>query len=160
MKYFTCEGRYSKLYSYHVRCLRHFTRVKMLHLPYYLYRSIDKMSSVVQRRTYSQKMQSFFHHCLIKMVVLHQLVQKCIPCEVFIADEIFTSPQPHHQTKFPSSSHPPPSHPPSPPIDHASSSTQVSSPQENLPSSPYLNASDEEGSGNEESSENEGENDH
>ena len=53
MKYFTCEGRYSRLYSYHIRLLMHFTRVKMLHLPYYLYRSIDKMSSIVQRRNYS-----------------------------------------------------------------------------------------------------------
>ena len=27
MKYFTCEGRYSRLYDYHVRLLMHFTRV-------------------------------------------------------------------------------------------------------------------------------------
>ena len=47
MKYFTCEGRFSRLYSYHIRLLMHFTRVKMLHLPYYLYRSIDKMSYIV-----------------------------------------------------------------------------------------------------------------
>ena len=44
MKYFTCEGRFSRLYSYHIRLLMHFTRVKMIHLPYYLYMSIDKMS--------------------------------------------------------------------------------------------------------------------
>ena len=36
MKYFTCEGIFSRLYSYHIRFLMHFTRVKMLHLPYYL----------------------------------------------------------------------------------------------------------------------------
>ena len=53
MKYSTCEGRYSRLYSYHIILLMHFTRVKMLHLPYYLYRSLDKMSYVVQRRNYS-----------------------------------------------------------------------------------------------------------
>ena len=35
MKYFTCEGRYSRLYSYHIRLLMHFTRVKMPHFPYY-----------------------------------------------------------------------------------------------------------------------------
>lgn len=34
MKYFTCEGRYSRLYSYHIRLIMHFTRVKMLHFPY------------------------------------------------------------------------------------------------------------------------------
>ena len=52
MKYFTCEGRYSRIYSYHIRLLMHFTRVKMFHLPYYLYRSIGKMSYVVKKRNY------------------------------------------------------------------------------------------------------------
>ena len=33
MKYFTCEGRFSHLYSYHIRLLMHFTRVRMLHIP-------------------------------------------------------------------------------------------------------------------------------
>jgi len=95
MKYFTCEGRYSRLYSYHIRLLMHFTKVKMLNLPYYLYRSIDKMSYVVQNRNYSQQMQSLFHHSLIKMVLLHQLEKKGIPWEVFIAHEVFTNPQLH-----------------------------------------------------------------
>ena len=97
MKYFTCEGRFSRLYSYHIRFLMHFTRVKMLHLPYYLYRSIDKMSYIVQKRDYPPQMQSLFHHSLIKMVVLHQLQQKGIPWEVSIAHEVFTNPQHHHQ---------------------------------------------------------------
>ena len=75
IKYFTCEGRYSRLYSYHIRLLMHFTRVNLLNLPYYLYRSIDKMASVVKKRSYSQQMQSLFHHSLVKMIVLHQLEQ-------------------------------------------------------------------------------------
>ena len=54
MKYFTCEGRFSSLYSYHLRLLMHFTRVRMLHLPYYLYRIIDKMSYIVQKRDFPQ----------------------------------------------------------------------------------------------------------
>ena len=128
MKYFTYEGRYSRLYPYHVRLLMHFTRVKMLHLPYYLYRSIEKMSYVVQRRSYTQKMHSLFHHSLIKMVVLHQLEKNDIPWYVFIAHEILTKPQPHHQPSLPSSSHFPPSTPQSPPTDHASSSTQETYP--------------------------------
>jgi len=36
IKYFTCEGRYSKVYSHHIRLLMHFTRVKLLNLPYYI----------------------------------------------------------------------------------------------------------------------------
>ena len=89
------------------------------------------------------------------MVVLHQLEQKGIPWEVFIAHEVFTNPQPHHHPNLPSSSHPAPFTPPSPPIDHASSSTQVSSPQENIPSSPSQNASDQKESGSEQVSDKE-----
>jgi len=36
IKYFTCEGRFSYFYTYHVRLLMHFTRVKMMHLPYFI----------------------------------------------------------------------------------------------------------------------------
>ena len=53
IKYFTCEWRYSRAYSYHIRLLMHFTRVKLLNLPYYIYRSIDKMASVVKKRSYA-----------------------------------------------------------------------------------------------------------
>lgn len=42
MKYFTCEGRFSRLYTYHIRILMHFTRVKMLRIPYFLLRNIDQ----------------------------------------------------------------------------------------------------------------------
>ena len=49
MKYFTCEGRYSRLYAYHVRLLMHFTGVKERNLPHYLYKSIEKMSFVARR---------------------------------------------------------------------------------------------------------------
>ena len=135
MKYFTCEGRYSRLYTYHVRLLMHFTGAKVLNLPYYLYRSIEKMSSIFQRRNHPQKMHSLFHHSLIKMVVLHQLEQQGIPWDVFITHEVFTNPQPPHQPNLPSSS------------------AQVPSPQANLPSSPSLGASSEAESGNEESHE-------
>ena len=33
MKYFTCKGIFSRLYTYHIRLLMHFTRVKMLNIP-------------------------------------------------------------------------------------------------------------------------------
>lgn len=44
VKYFTCEVRFSSLYNYHIRLLMHFTKVKLLNIPYYLYMSIDKMA--------------------------------------------------------------------------------------------------------------------
>ena len=52
MKYFTCEGRFSRLYTYHVRLLMHFTRVKMLNIPYFLFRNIEKMAYIVQKNPY------------------------------------------------------------------------------------------------------------
>ena len=73
MKYFTCEGRYSRVYTYHLRILMHFTGVKALDLPHYLYRSIMKMCSIVQRRIFPQQMSSWFHHSLINIVIEHQL---------------------------------------------------------------------------------------
>ena len=36
IKYFTSQGRFSHLYTYHVRLLMHFTRVRMMNLPYYI----------------------------------------------------------------------------------------------------------------------------
>lgn len=54
IKYFTCEGRFSRLYTYHIRILMHFTRVKMLNLPYFLFRNIDKMAYLVQKKPYPQ----------------------------------------------------------------------------------------------------------
>ena len=102
------------------------------------------MSYIVQKRHPSQQMQSIFHHYLIKMIVLHQLEQQGIPWEVFIAHEVFTNPQPHHQPNLPSSSQSPPSTPPSPPTDHESS------PQENLPPSPSPKALDQEENNDEE----------
>ena len=36
MKYFSCEGRFSRLYAYHIKLLMHFTRVRMMNLPYFI----------------------------------------------------------------------------------------------------------------------------
>jgi len=41
--YFTCEGRYQKVYSYHFKLLLHFTDMISLDFPYFLYRSVAKM---------------------------------------------------------------------------------------------------------------------
>ena len=36
IKYFTCEGRFSRLYAYHIILLMHFTRVRMMSIPYFI----------------------------------------------------------------------------------------------------------------------------
>ena len=46
MKYFSCEGIFSRLYSYHIRILMNFTRVRMLNIPYYLFQSIEKIAYI------------------------------------------------------------------------------------------------------------------
>ena len=50
IKYFTCEGRFSRLYAYHIRLIMHFTRVKMINLPYFMFKNIEKMAHIVQRK--------------------------------------------------------------------------------------------------------------
>ena len=137
MKYFTFKGSFSHLYSYHIHLLMHFTRVRMLHIPYYLFRSIEKMAYIVKTRDYKQKMQSLFHHSLIKMVVMHQLQQENIPWDTLITNEVFTTPPGHHQQDIPSSSNPPISTSPSHPTVHTSPSTHIHSPHDDPSSSPF-----------------------
>lgn len=83
MKYFTCEGRFSILYEYHVRLLMHFTGVKVLNLPYYLYRSMVKMGKKVHRLGEDHH-ASLFHHGLVKILVCHLLAQINLPWDGFI----------------------------------------------------------------------------
>ena len=47
-RYFTCEGRYHKVYTYHFKLLLHFIGMISLDLPFFLYRSITKMADKVQ----------------------------------------------------------------------------------------------------------------
>ena len=47
MKYFSYEGRFFRIYIYDIILLMNFTRVKMLNIPYYLFRSIEKLAYIV-----------------------------------------------------------------------------------------------------------------
>ena len=71
-KYFTCEGRYHMVYSYHLRLLLHFVGKRSLDLPFYLYKSLAKMSNKAQVKTKGNE-NSLFHHGLIKLLVLEEL---------------------------------------------------------------------------------------
>lgn len=83
MKYFTCDGRFSRLYQYHVRLLMHFTYVKVLKLPHYLYRSIVKMVEKVLRLG-KYHHDNLFHHGLVKILAFHQLAQINLSWDGFI----------------------------------------------------------------------------
>lgn len=121
MKYFSCEGRFSRVYSYHIRLLMLFTRVKILNIAYYLFRSVDKMSYIAQKREPKDQMKSLFHHALIKIIVLYHLKELNIAWSTFIANPIFTHTSTQNVQNMPSSSHSP-----SPPL--SSSHAPIPSP--------------------------------
>ena len=79
-RYFTCEGRYHKVYSYHFKLLLHFTGKISLDLPFYLFRSLGKMSDKVQLKKEACE-TSLFHHGLIKLIIIHGLAQQRLPLD-------------------------------------------------------------------------------
>lgn len=83
MKYFTCEGRFNRLYQYHIRLLMHFTSMKPLNLLNYMFRSLLKMTDKVQSKGRHHQ-SSLFHHVLVKVIVLHQLSQINMSWESFL----------------------------------------------------------------------------
>ena len=92
IKYFSCEGWFSRLYDYHIKLLMHFTRVKTLNLPHYLYKSMVKMAEKV-RRMGDNHHASLFHHGLVKVLVFHQPSQINFPCEGFVySNSLLSSP--------------------------------------------------------------------
>jgi hypothetical protein len=70
--YFTCEGRFDRVYLYHIRLLMHFTWKNPLNLPFYLYKSLGKMTDMVQARA-DQLKSSLFHFSLVKLLVVEEL---------------------------------------------------------------------------------------
>ena len=60
------------VYSYHLRLLLHFVGKRSLDFPFYLYRSLAKMSDKVQDKKEGNE-TSLFHHGLIKILVLEEL---------------------------------------------------------------------------------------
>jgi hypothetical protein len=70
-KYFICEGRFEKVYQYHIRLLVHFIGKIPLTLPFYLYRSLGKMADIVQARD-DQPKSILFHFYLVKLLVVEE----------------------------------------------------------------------------------------
>ena len=83
MKYFTCEGRFSRLYRYHIILLMHFTSTKPLDLPHFLYKSLLRITEKVQSRNKDHH-PSLFHHGLVKLIVLHHLSSINMTWETFM----------------------------------------------------------------------------
>jgi hypothetical protein len=68
-QFITCEGRYGFIFLYHLRLLMVFMGYE-LNMPYYLHRSLFKMSKRYKR---NQSDTSLFHFGLIKMLVVCKL---------------------------------------------------------------------------------------
>ena len=91
MKYFSCEGRFSRLYAYHIRLLMHFTRVRMMIIPYFIFRNLERMTTFIQRKTPQQQLNNVYHFALIKILVVHQLGLQGITWDDFISHNFFTA---------------------------------------------------------------------
>jgi len=94
MHYFTCEGRFSRVFAFYIRLLMHFTRVRMMNILVYFFQDIQRMVFIFQKQTPAQQLRSLCHHGLIQLVAFHQLSQQGIPWADFISREFLTQPQP------------------------------------------------------------------
>jgi hypothetical protein len=87
-RYFTCEGRFNTLYQYHIRLLLHFTGKVEMNIPYYMLRSMGKMSDIIQAKSKDVD-SSLFHSGLIKMLVSQELGKKEISWDHFVVTSHF-----------------------------------------------------------------------
>jgi hypothetical protein len=71
------------VYEYHIRLLLHFTREETMNLPFYFFRSIVKISDIVQSKS-KQVDTNLFHSGLIKMLLMEELKKTNIDCETFM----------------------------------------------------------------------------
>ena len=68
IKYFTCEGRFAKHYGYHIRLHMHFTRVRMMSIPYFMCKNTERMTVIVKRKPYPKQLKSIYHFSVIKLL--------------------------------------------------------------------------------------------
>jgi hypothetical protein len=101
-RYFTCEGRFNTLYQYHIILLLHFTGKAEMNIPYYLLRSIGKMSDMIQAKSKGAD-SILFHSGLIRMLVSEELGKKDIPWEHFVVTSHFKLDLPTPQSQRASS---------------------------------------------------------
>ena len=93
MKYFSCEGRFSRTYAYHIRLLMHFTKVQMMNIPIFICRNIERMNTFMQHKTPQQQLNNLYHFALSKILVVHQLGVQGITWDDFISRDFFRASQ-------------------------------------------------------------------
>jgi hypothetical protein len=96
-RYITCEGRFSLVYIYHIRLLMHINGDYPLNLPYFLLKSLSKMSKRVQSHPATAK-GSLFHQVLIKTLVVSSLKEVQRPWD-WLIQSLNNDPQPSKSKK-------------------------------------------------------------
>ena len=81
--YITCEGRFAFVFKYHFRFLQHLSHEEKMKIPFFLFKSLQNMSSRVKEHPNHTK-QSMFHHGLIKLVISTALRKKEKTWEYFL----------------------------------------------------------------------------
>ena len=73
--YITCEGRFAFVFKYHFRFFQHLNHEAKMNLPFFFFKSMQKMSSRVKEHQDHTK-QSIFHNGLIKLIISTVLRKK------------------------------------------------------------------------------------
>jgi len=87
-KYITCEGRYNYIYRFHMRFLLHIVGWINMNLPFFILKSLSKMSNKVQKY-HESAITSLAHPCLITSLVYHELCGNKIDEKIFLVDDGF-----------------------------------------------------------------------
>jgi hypothetical protein len=86
-QFVTCEGRYGLVFLYHLRFLMSFIDFP-LNMPYFILRSLYKMAKQFKRK---KSNSSLFRHCLIKIIIIHQLKLNNDCWDAFLLCNVFGS---------------------------------------------------------------------
>ena len=70
--YITCDGRYDRVLKCHLKLLMHIHGAVQVNLPFYLFKSLQKIIAKVQIHP-QHTARSIYHQGLIKLLVLAQL---------------------------------------------------------------------------------------
>ena len=96
--YITCEGRYAYVFKYHFRFLQHLVGESRMSLPFFLFKSLQKMSSRLKEH-HDHTTQSIFHHGLIKLIIRNALQREGKTWDYFLFWSSFKIKPEEQQTK-------------------------------------------------------------
>ena len=66
--YITCDGRFASVFKCHVIFLQHLNHKSRTNFPFFLLKSLQKMSNIIKGQS-DHTNQSLFHHGLIKLII-------------------------------------------------------------------------------------------